>query len=130
MKKEKNTEKKKENSEFKWFITVFILTFILSILFSYISTTAINDLEVIPALIILILVIFLGVLFDIIGIAVTVGTEADFHAKAAKKIKGAKTSINLIRNSSRVSNFCADVIGDICRGIKWSNRSFSIHENN
>lgn len=113
MKKEKNVESKKDNSAVKWFITVFITTFILSILFSYISTTAINGLAVIPAVIILILVIFVGIIFDIIGVAVTVGEEAHFHAKASKKIAGAKTSIKLIRNSAKVANICADVIGDI-----------------
>ena len=105
---------KKEKSELSWFITVFITTFILSILFSYISTTAINDLAVIPAIIMLIAVIFIGVIFDIIGVAVTVAREEVFHAKASKKITGSKTAIKLIRNSSKVANICADVIGDIC----------------
>ena len=108
MKKEKS-----DSSQIKWFITIFFTTFILSILFSFISTTAITDLDLIPAVIILITVIFIGILFDIIAVAVTVGKESDFHAKASKKIKGAKTSINLIRNSAKVANICADVIGDI-----------------
>ena len=111
MKKEKT--EKKESSQIKWFITIFITTFILSILFSFISTTAINGLDLIPAIIILIVVILVGILFDIIGVAVTVGKESDFHAKASKKLKGAKTSIKLIRNSAKVANICADVIGDI-----------------
>ena len=111
MKKEKTN--KKDSSQVKWFITIFITTFMLSILFSFISTTAINGLDLIPAIIILIVVIFVGILFDIIGVAVTVGKESDFHAKASKKIKGAKTSVKLIRNSAKVANICADVIGDI-----------------
>ena len=111
MKKEKND--KKDSSQVRWFITIFITTFILSILFSFISTTAINGLDLIPAIIILIVVILVGILFDIIGVAVTVGKESDFHAKASKKLKGAKTSIKLIRNSAKVANICADVIGDI-----------------
>lgn len=111
MKKEKT--EKKESSQIKWFITIFITTFILSILFSFISTTAINGLDLIPAIIILIVVVLIGILFDIIGVAVTVGKESDFHAKASKKLKGAKTSIKLIRNSAKVANICADVIGDI-----------------
>ena len=53
-------------------------------------------------------------MFDLIGVAVTVANEEDFHAQASKKLKGAKTSIKMIRNSAKVSNFCADVIGDIC----------------
>lgn len=111
MKKNKNN--KKDSSDLKWFITIFVVTFVLSIVFSFISTTAIEGLAVLPAAIILILVIFLGIIFDIIGVSVTVGKESDFHAKASRKLKGAKTSVKLIRNSAKVANICADVIGDI-----------------
>ena len=98
----------------KWFITIFITTFILSITFSYISTNALNDIAVVPAIIILIAVILVGILFDIIAVAITVGNEEDFHAMATKKAKGSKASLFLIRNSAKVANICADVIGDIC----------------
>lgn len=111
---------KKDDSELRWFIIVVITTFILSVIFSYICTNAISSLELFPALIILILTIFIGIVFDIIGVAVTVAKEEELHAKASKKIKGAKTSIKLIRNSSKVSNICADVIGDICGVISGS----------
>ena len=60
------------------------------------------------------LVIFLGIIFDIVGVAVTVANEYEFHAKATKKVKGSKDSIKLIRNAPKVANICADVIGDIC----------------
>lgn len=107
-------KKKEESSEIRWFFTVFITTFLLSLFFSYLSTTAINDIPVIPALIILVFVVLLGIFFDIVGVAVTIAKEEEFHARASKKIKGSKTAINLIRNSARVANICADVIGDIC----------------
>ena len=110
----KSEKTKKENSELRWFFTVFITTFILSIIFSYISTNAIALLELFPAMLVLIITIFIGIIFDIIGIAVTVAKEEELHAKATKKIKGAKTSIKLVRNSSKVANICADVIGDVC----------------
>lgn len=98
----------------KWFITIFITTFILSITFSFISTNALNDLDIIPAAIILIAVILVGILFDIIAVAITVAKEDEFHAKATKKVKGSKASLMLIKNSAKVANICADVIGDIC----------------
>lgn len=106
-------EKSKKNNN-TWVIGISITTFILSLTFSYISNTAISKLNIIIGLIVLILVILIGVIFDLIGVAVTVANEEDFHAQASKKIKGAKTSIKMIRNSAKVSNFCADVIGDIC----------------
>lgn len=107
-------EKPKSMSHNSWVITIAIITFILSLIFSFISNTAISKLNIFVGLLVLILVILIGVVFDLIGVAVTVGNEEDFHAQASKKIKGAKTSIKLIRNSAKVSNFCADVIGDIC----------------
>jgi len=110
----KNREIKKEKWKYTWAVQALFITFALSLLFSFISTNAINNLSLIPAIIILLLVIALGVITDIVGVAVTVGSEEDFHAKASKKIEGAKSSIKLIRNSAKVANICCDVIGDIC----------------
>lgn len=105
---------KKQNSNKSWVIGVAITTFILSLLFSFISNTTVSKLNLLSGFIVLVLVILIGIIFDLIGVSVTVANEEDFHAQASKKIKGAKTSIKLIRNSAKVSNFCADVIGDIC----------------
>jgi len=109
-----NKKIKKENSNIKWFIQVFVSTFMLSMIFSYISANGVSQLSLIPAILILILVIGVGIFFDIIGVAVTVANEHEFHAKATKKVKGSKDSIKLIRNAPKVANICADVIGDIC----------------
>lgn len=109
--------KEKENnshSHIKWVIESFILTFVLSGLISYISSNGVSSLNIFWAIIILVLVIFIGIFFDIVGVAVTVANEADFHAKATKKVRGATTSLKLIKNASKVANICADVIGDIC----------------
>ena len=86
----------------------------MSIIFSYISTNGVSNLGIIPACIILIVVVLIGIVFDIVGVAVTVANEEEFHAKATKKAEGSKDSIKLIKNAPRVANICADVIGDIC----------------
>ena len=114
MKEKKDKPKSKSENTNSWVIFISIITFILSLTFSFISNTAISKLSIFVGLIVLIIVVTIGILFDLIGVAVTVGNEEDFHAQASKKIKGAKTSIKMIRNSAKVSNFCADVIGDIC----------------
>lgn len=125
-----NPKGKKEHSDIKWFIQVFITTFILSMIFSYISANGVSHLNLVSAILILILVIGVGIFFDIIGVAVTVANEHEFHAKATKKIKGSKDSIQLIRNAPKVANICADVIGDICRSIEWCDKCFDSYENN
>ena len=110
----KEKSNKQENSNIKWAMQAFVLTFILSGVVGFISNNGIKKLNIFASIIILIVVIFIGIIFDIIGVAVTVAEEGHFHAKATKKAKGAKTSLRLIKNSSKVANICADVIGDIC----------------
>lgn len=109
----KTTDKEKDSSS-KWLITVSLLSFSLSIVFSFLTTTIVNSLSVPLAILILILVIAIGIIFDMISMSVTIAEEKNFHAKASKKIDGAKTSIKLIRNAPKVSSICADVIGDVC----------------
>jgi CBS domain containing-hemolysin-like protein len=105
---------KQKESNVKWIIEAFIITFILSGLISYISSNGVSKLNIFWAVIILLLVIIIGIIFDIIGVAVTVADENHFHAKATKKAEGSKASLKLIKNASKVANICADVIGDIC----------------
>ena len=73
----KKSNEIKEHSETIWFIEVFILTFILSMIFSYISENGVSNLNLISAIFILILVIAIGIFFDIIGVAVTVANELE-----------------------------------------------------
>ena len=113
-KEQEEKKEKKTESHLKWIIQIFITTFILSITFSFISTNGVSKLSIIPAIIVLFAVILVGILFDIIGVAVTVANEEEFHAKATKKAKGAKTALKLIKNAAKVANVCADLIGDIC----------------
>lgn len=111
---------KKEDSKIKWVVKVFVITFILSLVMSFITTNGISNLNIIVAILILIGVILVGIVMDIIGVAVTVADETEFHAKATKKLKGAKTSIKLIKNSAIVANICADVVGDVCGVLSGS----------
>ncbi len=72
------------------------------------------------AIIILLGIVFTGIFFDLMGIAVTAAQEKPYHAMAAHKLRGAKESITIIRNAGPVSNFFNDVIGDISGIISGS----------
>lgn len=65
------------------------------------------------ALLMLILIILLGIFFDIIGTAATAAELPPFNARAAKKVFGASQAVRIISNASLVANFCNDVIGDV-----------------
>ena len=65
-------------------------------------------------------IICLGILFDIVGMAVATADEKPFHSMAARKVPGAQEAIALLRNSERVSSICNDVVGDICGVVSGS----------
>mgnify|MGYP007069836474 CR=1 FL=1 len=103
-----------------WIYKVFLLSFILSIVFSGASSVIANSFNNIILGIIIILVIAIGIIFDMIGVAVLTSKEANLHAKASKKLKGAKEAISLLKNATKVSSVCNDVIGDICGIVSGS----------
>ncbi len=87
-----------------------LLSFTISLIISILSGSSLGFWL---SLTVLLLVILTGIIFDLIGTAVTAATEAPFHAMAADKVIGSKQAINLIRYADRVANFCNDVVGDI-----------------
>lgn len=117
MTKNKTVSKQKKDN---WLWQVFLVTFILALIFGSISNTIVVKLNMAFAIILLIVIILIGIMFDLVGMSVASANEVPFHAKAAKKHKGAKESIRLVRNASKVSNICNDVVGDICGIISGS----------
>ena len=104
----------KNKQNIKWILLITSLTFVISMIFSYLSETILKKSNFVIELLVLLTVILIGIIFDMIGVAVTTCAEHPFHAMASRKIKGAKTAIKLIKNKDKVSSFCNDVIGDIC----------------
>ncbi len=105
--------------KYKWILQVFVLSFLLSAVFSGLSSF-VSDFNVILLIVILFIVIGIGILFDMIGVAVLTAEEAPFHARSAKKINSAKASLKLIKNSTKVSSICNDIVGDICGIVSGS----------
>lgn len=97
----------------RWILTISLWTFIMAIIFSLITENLLVHLDIFFSFLILLIIIFVGIFFDIIGIAVTASDEKPFHSMAANGVDGAREAIKLIRNAGQVSNFCNDVIGDI-----------------
>ena len=107
--------KGKKMSNLQFALIASIGTFFAAAFINLTSQSILNKItQLYIAIGLLLAVIFLGIIFDIIGVAVAVAEEAPFHARAARRMPGAKEALKLIRNADRVSNFCNDVIGDIC----------------
>ena len=74
------------------------------------------------AFLILLFIVLLGILFDIIGVAVTSAEEKPFHSMAAKRYRVRAECIMLLRHADRVTSICNDVIGDICGVVSGGGR--------
>lgn len=112
--------KNKRLVDYKWIFTVTVLAFFISLVFSFFSETTIPNANSIVATIVILLFIGIGILFDMIGIAITVADIKTFNSMATKQVRGAKLAVKLIQNNEKASSFCNDVIGDICGIISGS----------
>ena len=98
----------------KWILEITLIAFIISLVFSYISESFIPKTNIIISILLLIIVVLIGVIFDMIGVSVQAANEAPFHSMNSRKIKGASVAVKFKKNSDKTSTFCNDVIGDIC----------------
>ena len=112
--------KKARNKTIKWVITIFLVTILVSGTISLVSDVVMEGSSIPVAFLILFLIILVGIIFDIIGMAVATADEKPFQSMAARKVPGAQESIRLLRNAERVSSICNDVVGDICGVVSGS----------
>ena len=99
---------------FKSSILIAVFTFFIAFLVTLSSQTRVQYVNLLTALITLVIIILIGIIFDMIGVAATVARKKTFNARAAKKVFGAKQGLYLARHGDRVASFMCDIIGDIC----------------
>ena len=112
--------KKERNKAIRWVVTIFFVTIFVSGTISLLSDILMENSSMAVAFIILLIIILVGIIFDIIGMAVATADEKPFHSMAARKVPGAQEAIALLRNAERVSSICNDVVGDICGVVSGS----------
>ena len=121
MGKADSTSSKRESKKtVRWVITIFVITLFVSGAISLLSEELLSRSGVVAAFFILLFIVLVGILFDVVGVAVTSADEKPFHSMAARKVPGAQEAINLLRNAERVGSICNDVVGDICGVISGS----------
>ena len=115
IKQSKQKEKsKKEMFDIKWVLFIVGISFTLSIIMSLISQAIIPHLNILLGILVTLIFVFIGILFDIIGVSVTSADENVFHSMSSRKVFGASKAVSFKKNSEKVSSFCCDVVGDIC----------------
>lgn len=120
--KRKRGRERERPGPYRWAVQVFFLAIVLSAALSLASETSLSGAGAAAAALVLAVFIGLGILFDIIGVAVTAADPRPFHSMAAHKEPGAKEALVLLRNAGRVSSVCNDVVGDICGIVSGTDR--------
>ena len=112
--KNKKVKKIKKDIDVKWILTVFIMSFALGAIFSIISELVLDNANLIIVILVITVLLFINIVFDIIGMAFASAKTEPILAMASRKVKGAKKAIKMLKNANKVSSFCQDIMGDIC----------------
>ena len=103
-----------------WTIKITVTTLFLSVFVSFITELTSSKSNVVVSILMLLLLILISIVFDTIGVAATSCDIAPLLIMSNKKVKGATQAVILVKNAEKVSNICADVIGDMCGIISGS----------
>ena len=103
----------KKKTNLRWLIKIIIISIAASVVFTLASTEVLGRTGYIMSFAILAVFILAGIIFDVIGIAITAATEAPFNSMATRRQRGAAESLKLIKNANRVTCYTNDVVGDV-----------------
>ena len=78
-----DASRKERSRTIRWVVTVFLITLVISGIISLISDEVMARSGLLAAFAILLGIVFLGIIFDIIGMAVATASEKPFHSMAA-----------------------------------------------
>lgn len=113
-KKDKERPDKRKKKRNLWPLKAFVITLFLSATVNAASTLVLEEPEWWLATTLTVVILLLGVIFDVIGTAATSCDEGPFLSMASRKVKGAKLAVKLSKKSDVVSSVCCDIVGDIC----------------
>lgn len=105
--------KNKKNS-YLTAIKIFIITLLISTGVSVITELFLGDMGIAAAVMIVVVLIFTGIFFDIVGVAFASCDQTPFISMSSRKIKKGMHALKLLKKADIVANICNDVIGDIC----------------
>ena len=120
---EQNSEIKKKNKERRdkkkkkrnlWPLKALVMTLLLAAAVNAASTLVLEDSHLWLATLLTVIILLVGVIFDMIGTASTACDEGPFLSMASRKVKGAKLAVKFSKKSDVVSSVCCDIVGDIC----------------
>ena len=103
----------KKKTNIRWVVRIVLISIAVSAVFTVTSSELLGRAGNLVAFVILVVFIGIGVVFDMIGVAVISAQEAPFHSMAARRERGASQALKLLKNAEKASSLCNDVVGDV-----------------
>ena len=114
-KKSKERSSKKKRKRNLWPLKALAITLVLAAAVNAASTIVLEEFPHLwLAALLTVIILLVGVIFDMVGTAATACDEGPFLSMASRKVKGAKLAVKLSKKSDVVSSICCDIVGDIC----------------
>jgi cytochrome b subunit of formate dehydrogenase len=114
--KERHQEKQKKaiRHHTKWFIFIITFAFAMAFVFGLVVETAFGPSSIAVCALIIFMLILIAFTGDIFAVAGAYADISIFNSMAARRIKGARQAIHLVKHSDKVSSILSDVLGDVC----------------
>ena len=123
----KKSGKKMPKPDYKWIVLIFILTMLISGTMSFISSELLGRADLAVSFLILIGIILIGIIFDIIGVAVTSAEEKPFHSMASRKVPEAAKALSGRSANPLIELLMSALVAALTVGGKAFGKTFAIH---
>ncbi len=107
-------QSKKNAKSKRWLVHIFLISLVLSLVFALLSQIILDKANLFFAVCLIIILIFVSVVADFVGVAVTACSIRPLLEQVERKTFGAKMALSIVKKADKTSSICSDVIGDIC----------------
>ena len=111
-KEDKKKKHKHGEKAYVWAIKATLISLVLGMVFAFGAELLLSDTAIAIAVSLIVLLIVLGVLFDMMGLAVASCDPVALRSMASRKVRGAKHALTLSDNAHKVSSVFNDIVGD------------------
>src|SRR5699024_12772502 len=91
----------------KFSLIIAVITLVLAAIFSSFSSSLLGDVSWVVGLFIVLLIVLIGIFFDMLGIDSTAASDKPLHAMAAEKVNDAKEASYIPKHEDKCASFCS-----------------------
>ena len=109
-----NKIKKRKHGEkaYVWPIKATIISLVLGLVVAFGAEVVLSDTSIAVSVVLIVVLVLVGVLFDMMGLAVASCDPVPLRSMASRKVRGARHALRLVDNAHKVSSVFNDIVGD------------------